>query len=139
MAPQPNKSKPLHIALWIVQALLALTFIGGGLFKLVTPITTLTGIWSWTGEYPNLLRLTAILDVCGGLGLVLPALTRIRPGLTVLAALGCAALMVSAIVFHLVRGEGADTPINVVLLALLLFVWWGRGRETPINAQHVNQ
>ncbi len=133
MAPQPNRSKPLHIALWIVQAFLALTFIGGGIFKLITPLTTLTGIWPWTGEYPNLLRLTGFLDLCGGLGLVLPALTRIRPGLVVVAALGCGLLMVSAIVFHLIRGEGNDIPINVVLLVPILFVLWGRWQKTPIS------
>lgn len=100
---------------------------------MITPIATLTGIWSWTGEYPDLLRLTALLDVAGGLGLVLPALTRIRPGLVVVAALGCAALMVSAIVFHLTRGEAEDTPINIFLLVLILFVWWGRRLKVPVN------
>lgn len=132
MVLQPNELKSLHIALWIAQALLALTFIGTGVFKLVTPVATLAGMWPWAGEYPNLLRLTGILDLCGGMGLVLPALTRIKPGLTVLAALGCAALMVGAIVFHLSRGEGANTPFNVVMLTLALFVWWGRRVKAPI-------
>ena len=133
MSPQ-TQPKTLHIALWIVQALLALLFVGTGIFKLVTPIATLAGIWPWAGEYPNLLRATGILDLCGGIGLVLPALTRIRPGLTILAALGCAVLMVAAIIFHLSRGEGANTPFNFVMLALSLFVFWGR-QKAPINVK----
>ena len=135
MTTQPNLSKPLNIGLWVAQALLALVFIGTGVFKLVTPIATLAGMWPWAGEYPVLVRLTGILDLCGGIGIVLPALTRIRPRLTVLAALGCAALMAGAIVFHLSRGEGANTPFNVVMLVLALFVWWGRRAKTPIVSQ----
>jgi hypothetical protein len=50
----------------------------------------------------------------------------------VLAALGCAALQVSAILFHVSRGEAADTPFNFVLLSLSLFVAWGR-RKRPIE------
>lgn len=133
MISQQKQSKTLPIALWVAQVLLALVFIGTGLFKLVTPVATLAGMWPWAGAYPTLVRLTGLLDLCGGIGIVLPALTRIRPRLTVLAALGCAALMVFAIVFHLSRGEGANTPFNVVMLALALFVFWGRRTKAPIN------
>ena len=129
MISQPKTSKTLHVILWIAQALLAILFIGTGIFKLVTPISTLAGMWPWAGEYPNLLRFTGVFDLLGGIGVVLPALTRIRPGLTVLAALGCAALMVSAIAFHLSRGEGANTPFNFVMLALAIFVFWGRSTK----------
>ena len=133
MTSQQQPSKTLHIALWIAQALVALVFVGTGLFKLVTPVSTLAGLWPWAGEYPNLLRSTGVMDLGGGIGIVLPALTRIRPRLTVLAALGCVALMVGAIVFHLSRGEGANTPFNIVMLALALFVFWGRRTKVPIN------
>lgn len=128
-----NPSKPLHITLWIAQAVLALVFIGTGVFKLITPIATLAGLWPWAKEYPTLVRLTGLIDLSGGVGIVLPALTRIRPQLTPLAALGCAALMAGAIVFHLSRGEGANTPFNVFMLALALFVWWGRRANTSYN------
>ena len=133
MTSQPKTSKTLHVTLWIAQALLALLFIGTGIFKLVTPVSTIAGMWPWAGEYPNLLRVTGIFDFCGGIGLILPALTGIRPGLTVVAALGCAALQVSAIVFHFSRGEAANTPFNFVMLALVLFVFWGRGMKAPIS------
>ena len=53
-------------------------------------------------------------------------------GVTVLAALGCAVLQVIALVFHLSRGEAPVTPLNAVLLALSLFVLWGRSRKAPI-------
>lgn len=58
--------------------------------------------------------------------MVVPSLTRIKPWLTPLAAVGCAALQVSAIVFHFSRGEAANTPFNFVLVGLSAFVAWGR-------------
>jgi hypothetical protein len=124
-AAQP--SKRLHIALWIVQGVLALTFVGTGLWKLVTPVPELAAKMPWMGQVsPSFLYGTAVLDILGGLGVLLPSVTRIKPGLTVLAALGCVAFMLGAIVFHFSRGEGASTPFNFLLVALALFVAWGR-------------
>ncbi len=42
--------------------------------------------------------------------------------LTVLAAFGCALLQVCAVVFHVSRGEVANTPFDLLLVALSLFV-----------------
>lgn len=127
-------SKGLGVSLWTVQGLLALTFVGGGIWKLATPIPQLAGMIPWAGEVsPVLLYTTAAFDVLGGLGLLLPSVTRINPQLTVLAALGCVALQVSAVVFHFSRGEAADTPFNFLLIALLVFVVWGRHSKAPIT------
>jgi len=126
-------SKAIHIGLWIVQGLLFLTFAGGGLWKLVTPVPELAAKMPWMGQVsPSFLYATAVFDILGGLGVLLPSVTRIKPGLTVLAAIGCAALMAAAIVFHFSRGERANTPFNFVLVALSLFVAWGRRSRAPI-------
>ncbi|WP_129840208.1 DoxX family protein [Streptomyces sp. RFCAC02] len=122
----------LGIGLWSAQGLLALTLVGGGLWKLVTPVEQVAEAFAWAGELPDLLHATAVLDILGGFGVLLPSLTRVRPGLAVLAALGVVAQMASAIVFHVARGEGADTGFDVVLAALALFVAWGRHRKAPI-------
>jgi hypothetical protein len=128
---QPFRS--LNIALWVVQILLALTFAGTGIWKLVTPIADLGAKMPWMGQVsPSFLYLTAVFDTLGGLGVLLPSAVRIKPGLTVIAALGCAALQASAIVFHVARGEAANTPFNVFLVALSLFVAWGRRSKAPI-------
>jgi uncharacterized membrane protein YphA (DoxX/SURF4 family) len=122
-------SRPLRIGLWAVQILLFLVFTGTGVWKLLTPVPQLAAMIPWAGEVPvPFLHATAVLDLLGGIGILLPTVTRIAPGLTVLAALGCAALQVGAIVFHLSRGEAADTPFNVLLAALALAVAWGRRR-----------
>ncbi|GAA3289887.1 DoxX family protein [Streptomyces cinereospinus] len=128
-------SKGLGIALWGVQGLLALVLVGGGLWKSATPVEQVAEAFAWAAEMPALLRTTAAVDMLGGLGVLLPSLTRVQPRLTVLAALGVVALQGSAIVFHFSRGEGADTGLNFVLVALALFVAWGRHRKAPIPSR----
>lgn len=119
--------------LWIIQGLLSLTFVGTGIWKLVTPIPELGAKMPWMGQVsPSFLYVTAVFDILGGLGILLPSVTRIQPRLAVLAALGCAALQASAIVFHVSRGEAANTPFNFLLVALALFVAWGRRAKAPI-------
>jgi len=126
-------SKGLKIGLWVVQGLLALTFVGTGLWKLNTPIAELAAKMPWMGEVsPSFLYATAAFDLLGGLGVLLPSVTRIKPGLAVLGALGCAALMMGAVTFHISRGEAANTPFNFFLIALSLFVAWGRRSRAPI-------
>ena len=58
---------------------------------------------------------------------MLPVLTRMLPWLAPLAALGLALIQVLAIGFHARRYETAKTlPLNLVLIALSLFVLWSR-------------
>ena len=128
-----QSSKGLNLGLWIAQGFLALTLAGGAIWKFVTPVPELAAKMPWMGQVSlGFLYMTAFFDLLGGLGVILPSLTRIKPGLTVLAALGCVALMASAIVFHISRGEAADTPFNFFVIALALFVAWGRSRKAPI-------
>jgi uncharacterized membrane protein YphA (DoxX/SURF4 family) len=125
--------RALRIGLWAAQVLLAFVFVSAGLVKLLTPIPQLAAMMPFAGEYSEtFVRSVALVDLAGGIGILLPALTGILPRLTVLAALGCSVLQVFAFVFHVSRGEAVTTPLNVVLLALSLFVLWGRGRKAPI-------
>jgi hypothetical protein len=78
------------------------------------------------------LHLTGILDIAGGIGVPLPAVTRIQPRLTVLAARVCTLLQTAAIIFHLSRGEAAAVPLNFVLLAPSMFILRERARRAPI-------
>ncbi len=126
-------SKGLHIGLWVVQGLLGLIFVGTALWKFFTPLPELAAKIPWAGQVsPAFLLMTTVVDLLGGLGVVLPSATRVLPRVTVLAAIGCAALQVSAIVFHVSRGETANTPFNVLMVGLSLFVAWGRWSRAPI-------
>src|SRR4051812_44557593 len=102
---QPAPSRALGISLWVVQALLGALFVGTGVWKLLTPTTQLAAMIPWAGQVSKgFLVAIAIVDLAGGIGVVLPALVRIKPGLSVMAALGCALLQACAIVFHFSRG-----------------------------------
>jgi N-acyl homoserine lactone hydrolase len=117
----------LNITLWVLQWLLGLGLIAGGVMKLAVP-----GMITWAVDAPALLYITAVLDVLGGLGVLLPSLTRIAPRTTVVAALAVVALMLSATAFYLLRGEPSEIVTNLALAVVAGIVAWGRWRGAPI-------
>ncbi|MBO0949571.1 DoxX family protein [Fibrella forsythiae] len=135
MTSNKRPSKVLHITLWIVQILLSVSLIWASLTKLFQPIAALSAMWPWTGQLPiGVVRATGLVDLLGGLGLVLPSLLRIRPGLTSITA-GCVVLlMICAAIFHVVRGEAAVIGVNIVFALMAAFVAWGRGQKAHIAA-----
>ena len=128
-APVPT---PWRVGLWIAQILLAAMYIPSGVMKLTKPLAELAQQMAWTADLPQLVRIAGAADLAAGLGLLLPALTRIAPGLTVWAAIGATVLQLFAIVLHASRGEFAVLPINVTMIALQVFVAWGRSKKAPI-------
>jgi uncharacterized membrane protein YphA (DoxX/SURF4 family) len=129
-------SRALHITLWILQVIVAALFIWTGFTKLTLPIEKLAAMFPWTAEVSSsFLIFTALCDLIGGIGLLLPALLRIKPQLTAWAAIGCAALMLSAIIFHVARGEASVIGFNIFVLLVTLFIAWGRFSRAPIAAK----
>jgi hypothetical protein len=122
------------IGLWVAQALLAFLYAFAGYTKLFTQIPDLAAMMAWAPTFPEwLVRFIGAAEIAGALGLILPAASRILPWLTPLAALGLSVVQVLAIGLHAMRGETAMTlPFNLVLLALSLFIVWGRWRKAPI-------
>ena len=118
----------MNIALWIIQALLALLFLFAGGMKLVMPIEEMTQQIAMPGLF---LRFIGVCEVLGGLGLVLPWLLRIRPGLTPLAAIGLVIIMIGATVTTIMTGQIAISLVPVVVGVLCLFVAYGRWRLAP--------
>lgn len=129
--PQPSR-RMLAAGLWAAQLVLAFFLLFGAYMKLAAPAEEVAKMMVWAAQYPNLKTFTGIVDLLGGLGILLPALTRIQPRLTVLAALGIVVLQVLAFGFHASRGEWPATPFNVILLGLAVFVLWGRSRAVPV-------
>lgn len=127
-------SRPLNIALWAAQILLALAFGFFGFNKAIGDLATLSHMMTWIPSVPAaLVRFIGIAEVLGAIGMILPSLTRIKPMLTPLAAMGFVTIQVLAIALHASRGETVSTiGLNLPLLALALFVLWGRGRKLPI-------
>ena len=124
-----------NIGLWVSQILLAVAFGMAGFLKALTPVADLGTMMNWVTVTPEwLVRFIGVVEFAGALGMILPSATRILPWLTPLAALGFAVIQVLAIGVHANLGETAmSLPINLVLLALALFVVWGRWLQAPIS------
>jgi uncharacterized membrane protein YphA (DoxX/SURF4 family) len=119
-------------ALWTVQVLLALLFLFAGGMKLVMPIEELTKqMPTMSGAF---LRFIAVAEILGGVGLVLPGLLEIRPGLTPLAAAGLVIIMIGAVVVSFAQGGVVMALLPLVVGLLLLFVIYGRWRLVPHRA-----
>ena len=122
----------MTVALWIVQGLLALLFLFAGVSKFFMSVEEMTRDVPLPGAF---LRFIGVAEVLGAIGLILPSLLRIKPGLTPLAAAGLAIIMIGATVVTLTyMGVGmALAPLVVGLLAL--FVAYGRWRLAPQEAR----
>ncbi|MGH7883087.1 MAG: DoxX family protein [Candidatus Dormibacteraceae bacterium] len=116
-----SKRHALHIALWVLQILLALVFAFAGSLKLIgvpqmVTFFTMLGVGQWF-RY-----MVGSLELAGAIGLLIPRLSG-------LAALGLVGVMVGATatqVFILRYGQGI--PIGFLLLSAL--VAWGRWPQT---------
>ena len=120
----------MNIALWIVQALLAALFLFAGGVKLVMPIEEM--LKQMPLPLPGwFLRFTAVVELLGAIGLILPRLLRIRPGLTPLAAAGLTIVMIGAVAYTLAAGDVASALMPLVVGLLCAFVAYGRWRTAP--------
>jgi uncharacterized membrane protein YphA (DoxX/SURF4 family) len=119
----------MNRALWVVQTLLAAVFLFAGVMKLVLPLEKMAGPVEFPGWF---LRFIGVAETLGGIGLFLPAVLRIKPGLTPLAAAGLVIIMIGAVAITLPSmGVGpALLPLIVGLLAA--FIAYGRWRLAPL-------
>lgn len=121
----------MNTALWIAAIVLALVFFFVGVAKLFQPKEKLaeSGM-GWTEDVdPMAIKGIGLLEVLGAIGLVIPAWTNILPGLVPWAAAGIAIIMLGAMATHARRKEWPMIGGNIVLLAIAVFVMWGRFTE----------
>jgi hypothetical protein len=104
------------VAQWIVQALLALTFLAAGGMKLALPMDVLAQLMPLPALF---MKFVGVCETLGAIGLILPGLLRIRLGLTPLAAAGLVIVMVGATTCAVAVGQGpaALLPFALGLLA----------------------
>lgn len=88
----------------------------------------------WLSALPQ--GLAIFIGVCeflGGLGLILPAMTGVKPKLTPFAAIGLTLVMILAAAFHVMRGEYGFVLINVLLGGVAAFIAYGRLFLKPVT------
>jgi uncharacterized membrane protein len=122
----------MNIILWILQIFFGLYFITIGVMHFAIP-EGLPPQMGWMYELqPWLHWVSGTAEILGGIGLILPSLLRIKPMLTVWAALGLAAVMVGAMIWHLTRGEAQNMGLNIAVALIMGFIAYGRYKLRPI-------
>jgi uncharacterized membrane protein YphA (DoxX/SURF4 family) len=117
----------MNIALWGLQGLLAVVFLGAGSMKLLRSKEQILANkqMGWAIDFsPTQIKLLAILEVLGALGLVLPWALGVVPILTPVAALCLTVIIAGAVATHAKRHE--PWVPTAVLAGLLLLVAAGR-------------
>lgn len=123
--------KALSIIFTVVQILLTILFLMSGTMKLLQPFEALTA--QIPGVPEHLLRGIGLLEILGGVGLLLPSLLRFKAYITIWAAIGLTLLLASAIVYHISIGESQKIGIPAILMLTTLFIIWGRLKKTAIQ------
>jgi hypothetical protein len=125
-------SKDLGRALWTVQVLLALFFaFGSGAPKLLLPLESLPMPIPLPGSF---ILFIGTCEVLGAIGLILPGVLRIRPGVTPVAAAALVALTLCATVYQLAAAQVGNALFALFIGLLAAFVAYGRWRLVPLGA-----
>lgn len=123
----------MHILLWVLQVLFGAYFLFMGIEHFNVP-PGLPPQMAWMYELSSGLHFfSGIAEILGGLGLILPGLTRIQTRLTPLAALGLVFVMIGAAVWHVQRGEIPNILMNIIIAGLVGFIAYGRWKLRPLR------
>jgi len=123
----------MNKTLWTLQVLWGVffSFTGFGKIMCYRP-----DVWNHTLHQPvpwfhavpqGLFVFIGVCEFLGGVGLIVPAMTGVKPKLTPVAAAGLALVMFFAAIFHIARGEYSFfLPLNLVLAGVAAFIAYGR-------------
>jgi len=119
----------MHIALWIAAGLLALVALSGGITKTFIPKEKLEhheGA-AWTRSFsPGFVKTLGVLELLAAVGLILPAVVDVAPVMVPVTAVCWVALMIGAMITHGRLGQIKLVLVNVVYVALAVFIAVGR-------------
>lgn len=124
----------MHRLLWVLQIVFGVYFVLVGVSHFIVP-PGLPAAMSWMYDLSwELHVVSGSAEILGGLGLILPGVTRIQPRLTTFAALGLMVVMLLAVAYHVQRAEYQNIAGNVVMAGAMAFVAYGRSRLRPLIA-----
>ena len=111
--------------LWVMQGVLAVMFLLAGVSKLVMSAEQMAA--PGPIQFPvAFIRFIGVCEALGAIGMIVPWLTGIKPGLTPLAGAGLVVIMIGATVVNLVDGPRGFAAVTIVLGALAATVAWQR-------------
>ena len=126
----------MNIALWIAAGLLAVVALGGGAMKTFVPKQKLAathgGEWTENRD-AGFIKTLGVLELLAAVGLILPAVVRVAPVMVPVTAVCWVALMVGAMVTHGRLGQYKLVLVNVIYLAIAVFIASGRFGFAPFT------
>jgi hypothetical protein len=125
----------MRIVLWVLQFLLAAAFLAHGWLLLAPPASLIAQMNASMAPWFRIFL--GYAEVLAAVGLTLPGITRVLPWLVPCAAVGIMIVMISATVFHLVRGELSSAGVTLLLLVVASFVAYMRWKVMPIQPRVV--
>ena len=138
-------TKAFNVLLWTLQILWGVFFSFTGLGKVLCydPAVwnhTLHQPVAWFSAVPQgLFVFIGVCEFLGGLGLILPATTGVKPKLTPFAAIGLTLVMILAAIFHIVRGEHSFfVNLNLLLGGVAAFIAYGRLMALPLSPRPIS-
>jgi putative oxidoreductase len=117
-----NVSKSRTIIGWVLAILLALGFFAAAAGKLRGVAAPRFEHWGYPAWFATFI---GVLELAGGIGLLIPQTTRY-------AVLGLTAIMFGAAYTHLANNEGLQVMRPIIFLAILWTLWWLR--RNPRNS-----
>lgn len=124
----------MNVFAWVFQIVLAVQYLFHG-WLFVSPPPAMAAPMASMGISTTFRQFIGVAEILAAVGLVLPALTRILPRLTPLAALGLTIVMISATIFHISRNEMPSAIGSVNLLMLVALTAYLRWKVVPIRAK----
>ena len=125
-----DEGSTMNAALWTAQVLWGVFFSLNGFGKV---LCYKPALWNqalqevpWFSAVPqDLFIFIGVCEFLGGIGLILPAMTGVKPRLTPFAAFGLTLVMILAAVFHIVRGD--------TTLCRSIWCWEGSPRSSRMD------
>jgi hypothetical protein len=118
----------MGVWLSVVAVVLGVGFTAAGAMKVSQPKEKLVASgMAWADDFrSDTLKLIGATEILGGLGVILPVATGVVPVLGGAAAGGLSLVMLGAAVVHVRRREPMMILVNLILLAMAIFVAWGQ-------------
>jgi hypothetical protein len=127
----------VNTTLWILAGVLSAAFLAGGAAQVLMPkekYRSLGESQHWVDDFgAGHIKAIGVIKMVGALGLVLPAVGDIAPGLVPLAASGLMLFMAGAATTRFRRSEWRFMVGDVIFLSLFAFVAWGRFALEPLT------
>ena len=123
----------MDIALWIVQGMLAAFMLMAGMMKLTKPREELVEKMAFMEDFTDgPIKAIGALETLAAVGLILPGITGVAPVLVPLAAIGIALIQSGAVIVHARRSETKQLVMNLVFVAMAVFIASGRLGDYPL-------